>query len=26
VRKVKIEHSKLMLVCPRCSHHWEYAR
>jgi hypothetical protein len=26
VRKVKIEHNKLMLICPRCSHHWEYAR
>jgi hypothetical protein len=26
VRKVKIEHSRLMLICPRCSHHWEYAR
>ena len=26
VRKVRIEHRKLMLVCPRCSHRWEYAR
>ena len=26
VRKVRIEHNKLMLICPRCSHHWEYAR
>ena len=26
VRKVKIEHNKLMLICPRCAHHWEYAK
>ena len=26
VRKVRIEHNKLMLICPRCSHHWEYAK
>ena len=25
VRKVKIEHNRLMLICPRCSHHWRYA-
>jgi hypothetical protein len=26
VRKVKIERNKLVLICPRCSHHWEYAK
>ena len=26
VRKVRIEHNKLMLICPRCSHHWEYVK
>ena len=25
VRKVAIEHNRLMLICPRCSHHWRYA-
>jgi hypothetical protein len=25
VRKVKIEHNHLMLICPRCAHHWRYA-
>lgn len=25
-RKVRIEHKKLMLICPRCGHHWEYSR
>ena len=26
VRKVAIEHRKLMLICPHCGHRWEFAK
>ena len=26
IRKVRIQKGKLMLVCPRCAHCWEYKR
>ena len=26
VRKVAIEHKKLMLICPHCGHRWEFAK